>query len=292
MIYFLDYNFLIVLLTSIMLGITSGILGSFAMLRKQSLVGDAMAHAALPGIVLAFLIFKQKSSLILLLGAMITGWIGILFMLWIIKNSKIKQDAALGLVLSVFFGIGLMLLTYVQKLPISNQAGLTEFLFGNAATMLFQDMQIIVILSIFVLTLVVLFWKEFKLLTFDYNYSYSLGFPVKRLEIFLNTLIVIAIVIGLQSVGVVLMSALIIAPAAASKQWTKSLFSMVLLSAFFGMFSSMFGVILGSFYSNMATGPVIVLIASFIVLLSLLLTSKSSKKFININQINDLKDKK
>ncbi|MPZ71157.1 MAG: iron chelate uptake ABC transporter family permease subunit, partial [Actinobacteria bacterium] len=182
-----DYTLRVVAAGSAILGITSGVLGSFAVLRKQSLLGDAISHAALPGVALAFLITGSKSPIVLVTGAAIAGWLGTLAMRSIVKRSRIKQDAALGLVLSVFFGIGLVLLTYIQRLPDASKAGLNTFLFGQAAAMLGRDVATMGVLGALAILLVVAFWKEFKLLSFDPAFAASMGFPVRAIEVLLTT---------------------------------------------------------------------------------------------------------
>ncbi|MBI4926866.1 MAG: metal ABC transporter permease, partial [Anaerolineae bacterium] len=211
---FFDYTLRTVALGAVLLGAVSGVLGSFALLRRQSLLGDAISHAALPGVVLAFLITRSKSPLVLLLGALAAGWLGVLIMQFLQRRTRISQDSALGLVLSVFFGFGMMLLTFTQSLPDARQAGLNKFLFGQAATLLTSDVLVMAGLTALALLLVALFWKEFKLVSFDAEYAASLGLPSGRLDLLLNALLVVAIVTGLQAVGVVLMSALVVAPAA------------------------------------------------------------------------------
>jgi manganese/zinc/iron transport system permease protein len=268
---FLDYTLRTVALGAATLGIVSGSLGSFAVLRRQSLLGDAMSHAALPGIVIAFLLTRSKLPFILLVGAIIAGWIGTLVMGSIVRYTRVKQDSALGLVLSVFFGLGLMLLTFVQRIPDANQAGLNSYLFGQAAALLERDVMTMAILGGVALLFMALFWKEFKLLSFDPDFAASLGFPLRALDTLLTTLIVIAVVIGLQAVGVVLMSAMIVAPAAAARQWTDRLGVMVALSALFGALAGVAGTLLSSTGQGLATGPTIVLAISAIVLFSLLL---------------------
>ena len=266
-----DYTLRTVALGAATLGVVSGSLGSFAVLRKQSLLGDAMSHAALPGIVLAFLLTRTRVTLVLLLGAIAAGWLAALLMSNIVRYTRIKQDSALGLVLSVFFGFGLMLLTFVQRLPNANQAGLDRYLFGQAAALLQRDVVTMALLGGVALILMVLFWKEFKLLSFDPEFAASLGFPVRILDVLLTTLIVIAIVVGLQAVGVVLMSAMVVAPAAAARQWTDRLSIMVLLAALFGALAGVAGAVISSLGRGFSTGPTIVLVASFVVALSFLL---------------------
>ena len=267
---FFDYTLRTVALGAAILGIVSGMLGSFAVLRKQSLLGDAISHAALPGLVLAFLLTRSREPAVLMLGALATGWLATLFMLNITRTTRIKDDSALGLVLSVFFGLGLMLLTFTQRLPDATQAGLDKFLFGQAATLLQSDVITMAIIGLVALGLLVIFWKEFKLITFDSEFAASLGFPVRVLDVLLTTLLVIAIVIGLQTVGVVLMSAMIVAPAAAARQWTDKLNLMVILGGLFGALAGVTGTLISSSAERLPTGPVIVLCISIIVLISML----------------------
>lgn len=265
----LDYTLKIVILGTSILGAVSGTVGAFAMLRKQSLLGDAISHAALPGICIIFLLTQTKSTLWLLLGALIAGWIGTWIMTLVVTKTRLKQDAALGVILSVFFGFGLMLLTIIQKIPNANQAGLHKYLFGNASTLLKHDVLTMSILSLIVLSAISIFWKEFKLLTFDRDYAFSLGFSTVKLDLFLVSLTVCGIVLGLQTVGVVLMSAMLIAPAVAARQWTNSLEKMVGLSAFMGALSGSIGAVISSYVDRLPTGPTIVLVMSVIVLISL-----------------------
>ena len=265
-----NYTLRTVGLGAAFLGIVNGVLGSFAVLRKQSLLGDAISHAALPGIALAFLLTGSKSTIVLLLGAAAAGWIGTLLVMNIVKNTRVKYDSALGLVLSVFFGFGLVLLTYIQRMPVASQAGLDTFLFGQAATLLARDVATIGLLGLAVLLIVLAVWKEFKLLCFDPDFAVSLGFPIRWLDVLLITLLVTSIVIGLQTVGVVLMSAMVVAPAAAARQWTDRLGAMVAISAFFGALAGAGGALVSSLTARLPAGPTIVLCLTAIVLVSLL----------------------
>lgn len=266
-----DHTLRTVALGAGLLGLVSGALGSFAVLRKQSLLGDAISHAALPGIALAFLLTGSKATPVLVLGAALAGWIGTLAVMHITDTTRIKEDAALGIVLSVFFGFGLVLLTYVQKRPDASQAGLDRFLFGQAATLLERDVVLIGGLGAAVLIGTALFWKEFKLLAFDPDYGASLGFPMQRVDVLLTTLLVVAIVVGLQTVGVVLMSAMVVAPAAAARQWTDRTGRMVLLAGAFGAASGVAGALVSSSAQHVPTGPTIVLCLTALTLASLLL---------------------
>ena len=267
---FSDYTLRTVALGAGALGMVSGTLGAYAVLRRQSLLGDAISHAALPGIVLAFLLTGSKATLVLVLGAAAAGLLGTLIVMAVIGASRVPEDSALGIVLSVFFGFGLVLLTYVQKLPDARQAGLETFLFGQAATLLQRDVVVIAALGAIALLSVLLFWKEFKLLAFDREFGATLGFPMRAIDVVLTTMLVLAIVVGLQTVGVVLMSAMVVAPAAAARQWTHALGRMVLLSALFGALAGVTGALASSSAPGVATGPAVVLAATSIVLVSLL----------------------
>ena len=203
-------------------------------------------------------------------GAALAGGAGVLLVIAVVRNTRLKQDAALGIVLSVFFGFGLMLLSFLQQNPDARQAGLNHFLFGQAATLLARDVWVMAIFGGGALALLLLFWKEFKLLSFDRDFGAAMGLPMPRLDVLITLLLVVAIVIGLQAVGVVLMSAMIVAPAVAARQWTDRLGVMVALSACFGAIAGVVGTVLSSLGSGLATGPVIVLCISTIAVFSLI----------------------
>ncbi len=265
-----DYTLRTVAMGAGALGAVAGALGCFAVLRRQSLLGDAISHAALPGIGLAFLFTGSRATPVLVLGAALAGWVGTLFVLGIVRHSRIPEDSALGIILSVFFGIGLVILTYVQRQPTAAQAGLDTFLFGQAATLMTGDVLLIVGVGMGALLLLALFWKEFKLLSFDREFGRSLGFEMTRIDILLTTLLVVGIVLGLQTVGVVLMSAMVVAPAAAARQWTDSLSLMVVLAGVLGGVAGVVGAMISATGSGIPTGPTIVLAASAFVAISLL----------------------
>ena len=287
---FTDYTLQTITLGTAVLGALCGMLGSFAVLRKQSLLGDAISHAALPGIALAFLITETKDSNTLLIGALISGLIGTFWIRGIVKNTHLKSDTALGLILSLFFGFGMLLLTFIQKMPNANQAGLDKYLFGQAATLVNSDVWTMCIIAGLSLLILLVFWKEFKLLLFDADYTKSLGFNVKFLDVLITFFIVVSIVVGLQTVGVVLMSAMLLAPAAAARQWTNSLGVMVALAAIFGAFSGVLGTGISASSNNLSTGPVIVLIAAVFVLFSFVFSPKRGLLFREIRYWNNRND--
>ena len=276
---FTDYTLRYVALGSAILGITSGALGCFTVLRKQSLFGDALSHAALPGIGIAYLFAGTKDSLLLMLGAAVFAWFGGIVTLAITSTTRIKQDAALGITLSVFFGLGVVLLTYLQSTGGASQGGLDRFLFGQAAALIESDVINLGILAAGCFVVLIVFFKEFKIATFDSAFGQSLGFPIKYLGALLTSVIVVAVVIGLHTVGVVLMVAMLIAPAAAARQWVSSLKGMLILSAIFGGTSGIIGSMISSTTEGMSTGPVIVITITAILGISLLFSPKQGYLF-------------
>jgi manganese/zinc/iron transport system permease protein len=280
--FFTDYTLRTITLGTAILGAICGMLGSFAVLRKQSLLGDAISHAALPGIAIAFMITGIKEANVLLLGALISGLLGAFWIRGIVKRTRLKSDTALGLILSLFFGFGMLLLTFIQKMPNANQAGLDKYLFGQAATLMEKDVWTMAIVTGISLVVLLLFWKELKLLLFDADYTKTLGFNTRFLDILITTFIVLAIVLGLQTVGVILMSAMLLAPAAAARQWTNSLGTMIVLASIFGAFSGVFGTAISASQSNLSTGPVIVLVASAFVIISFIFSPKRGLLFREI----------
>lgn len=285
-----DYTLRTITLGTAILGAVTGMLGSFAVLRKQSLLGDAISHAALPGIAIAFLITGAKDSNTLLFGALISGLLGTFWIRGIISKTHLKSDTALGLILSVFFGFGMLLLTFIQKQPNANQAGLDKYLFGQAATLVESDVWLMAVVTGLSLFVMLLFWKEFKILLFDKDYAKTLGFNTKFIDILITFFIVLAIVLGLQTVGVVLMSAMLLAPAAAARQWTNSLSMMVILAAIFGAFSGVFGTAISASQNNLSTGPVIVLVAAVFVLVSFVFSPSRGLLFRQIRVFKNRSD--
>lgn len=269
-----DPNAMWILLGSMLLGLSSGVIGTFAYLRKQSLIGDALSHAALPGICIAFILTGTKSIFIFLIGAAISGLVGIFLIGLFTQKSRIKQDSAFGIVLSVFFGVGIVLLTRIQQGSSGNQAGLDTFLFGQTASMLMSDVFAMAVISLFLIFVVALFFKEFKLVSFDPGFAKGIGYPVAWIDYLIMFLLVVAVVAGIQAVGVVLMVALLITPAVAARYWTEDLRVMIVLSAFFGLASGVTGTLLSTLANNLPTGPLTVLAASFWFILSVIFAPK------------------
>ena len=265
-----SYTTQMVLLGTALLGLASGIAGTFAVLRKESLIGDGLSHAALPGVVIAFLLTGIKDIEVLIAGAALSSITAAWLITITVENSKIKFDGALATILSAFFGLGMVLLTYVQSLNNAGQAGLSKFIFGQAATILARDVYITSVAALIIIVLTALFWKELKLISFDVEYAKTLQIPVTFTLILYRSLLIMTIIIGIQSVGAILISSLLIAPAVGARQWTNKLGTMYILAGFFGMVSAIGGTIWSTSVQKLPTGPAIIVILSVIVLLSLI----------------------
>lgn len=265
-----SYTTQMVLLGTALLGLASGIAGTFAVLRKESLIGDGLSHAALPGVVIAFLLTGIKDIEVLIIGAALSAITAAWLITITVENSKIKFDGALATILSAFFGLGMVLLTYLQSLNNAGQAGLSKFIFGQAATILARDVYITSAAALIIIVLTALFWKELKLISFDVEYAKTLQIPVTFTLILYRSLLIMTIIIGIQSVGAILISSLLIAPAVGARQWTNKLGTMCILAGLFGMVSAMGGTIWSTTVQKLPTGPAIIVILSVIVLLSLI----------------------
>ena len=268
------YTFKVVTLGCVLLGIISGVVGSFAVVKKQGLIGDGISHSTLPGVVLAFLIIGVKDTQIMLLGALIAGLLSAGLIFLIVSNSRVKFDSSLAVVMSVMFGFGTLLLSYSQKLPNANQAGLKNYIYGQAANMLLSDVITMLVIGAIVIVLVLAFWKEMQLVAFDREYAITIGYNVSRINALMILLLILAIIIGLQTVGVILMSSMIISPAVSARQWTNRLSVMVVLSAVFGAMAGVIGSTISIMDEKLATGPIVVVVATTIAIISILIAPK------------------
>ena len=266
-----NYNTLVVLIGVSLLGASSGMIGAFAVLRKRALTGDALSHAALPGLCLAFLALGEKNLLAMLMGALATGVIGIAIISALGRWTRVKDDAAIGTVLSVFFGLGIVLVSYIQRLPdVGSKAGLTSYIFGKTAGMVRGDVYVILAAALLCLAIVIFLYKEFQLVSFDGGFAQSLGWPVFGVDLLLMSLVAAAVVIGLPNVGVVLVSALLIMPGAAARFWTDRLGSLLVLAGAFGFGIGMIGTLLSATFEQLPAGPIIVLTGTALFVVSLL----------------------
>ena len=269
------HNTTIVLAGAVLLGVASGVVGSFALLRRRALMADALSHATLPGICLAFLLASAlgadgRSLLVLLPGAAATGILGLLLVHWATRATRLTEDAAIGAVLSVFFGVGVVLLSIIQVLPTGNQGGLKGLIFGQTATMHASDALLLAGVAALSILTVAFTFKQLALIAFNDEFASSIGVPVRSIDLLLMGLVVLVTVSGLVAVGLVLVVAMLIIPAAAARLWTDRLRTMVVLAATFGGTAAWLGVFVSSRLDRTPTGPAIVLAAGLIFLIGTL----------------------
>ena len=275
------------------LSISSAMVGCFSFLRKQSLIGDAVAHGVLPGICLSFLLFENKNIYVLLWGASLTAWLSIATIQFVYNRSKIDKDTSMGIILSVFFGFGIVLLTIIQGKSASAQAGLDKFIFGKAASMIDTDVITIVIISVFIIITIILLYKNLVIVSFDESFAKTIGLKVGLFKFILTMMTVLVIVIGIQSVGIVLISALLITPPVTARFWTNKLNFMILIACVFSIISGFGGTYISYTYENMPTGPWIVVFMSIFAFISFAIApqkgfiSKLYNDFLNKRKIED-----
>ncbi len=267
-------NTRIVVIGTTLLGIAAGVVGTFAYLRKRALMGDALGHATLPGIAMVFMLTGTKNLLWLIFGASLTGALGVLAVIGIRRYSRLKEDAAIGIVLSVFFGAGMVLFSIIQKMKTGNEAGLQSFIYGQAAAMIRQDAYLIGGVGLAVIVGVLLLFKEFRLICFDAQFAAVQGWPVVGIDIIMMGLVVATTVIGLQAVGLILVVALLIIPPAAARFWTDDLGTMTLLAGLFGALSGWIGSMISALVARMPAGAIIVMTAGVFFFFSMFLAPR------------------
>lgn len=288
-----DYNTGVVVSGSVLLGFAAGVASPFMLLRRRALMADAASHAMLPGIAIAFMImvaFGGTGKWLpgLLMGALIAGLLGILTVLAITRYSRIRQDAALATVLSVFYGVGIVLLGFIQDMPGSSAAGLKTFILGKAASMNAGDVAWIAGVAVLVLVVVYFLFKEFTALCFDEDFAATQGLPVSWLDVIMTALLVVVMVIGLRAVGLILMIALLVTPAAAARFWSTRMRPTVLISGAIGALSSLLGTLASAWLDDVPTGPAMVLVAAFCFFMSLCFGSNGGifRKLLRRNTTN------
>ena len=270
-----DYNTRVVMAGTGLLGVACGVVGSFMVLRKKALLGDAISHATLPGIAIAFLVMTAsgghgKYLPGLLAGAAVAGLLGMGLILLIRHQTRLPEDAALGIVLSVFFGAGVSLLGVIQKMDTGSAAGLESFIYGKTASMLAEDGWRIAVVAAVLAGLCGVLFKEFRVLCFDAEFARAQGWPVRGLDALMMGMVVATTVIGLQAVGLILVIALMIIPPVAARFWTEDLRKMVLLAAGLGAAAGVLGSGLSALAPDWPAGGVIVLVAALFFVVSLL----------------------
>jgi manganese/zinc/iron transport system permease protein len=265
----LPYTDAVVAIGAAILGLTAGVLGAFAVLRGRSLVGDALAHCTLPGVAVAFLLTGAKDAGTLLVGAGLAALLGALSMVGIERTGRLRPDAAIGVVLTGFFSLGVVLLTYIAGRGDADQAGLDAYLFGQAAGLLERDLVVMGLLALGALGLVGLGFRALKTTLFDPAFAGSLGLPVRALEVAMTVLIVIAVVVGIRAVGAILMVAMLVAPTVAARQLTGTLSRMLVVAGAIGAAVGVTGSLVAT-SAQLPTGPVVVLVGFAVVVLCLL----------------------
>jgi manganese/zinc/iron transport system permease protein len=273
-----DANTRVVLLGTCLLGIASAVIGSFAVLRRRALVGDAVSHAALPGVCAAYFVVGDRNFAAFMVGALVFGVAASAFISFVRSGTRVKEDAAIALAIGGFFGLGIVLSRIIQNQPSGNRAGLDSFIFGKAASMTGDDARLIAIIGAVVLAVVTLLYKEFKLLCFDRDFAASQGWPALALDLLLMALICVCTVVGLPAVGVVLMVSLLVVPGVAARFWTQRLGTLLLIAAAFGGLSGLLGTALSATIPSPAsglsrgwpTGPLITLVATGLFVISML----------------------
>ena len=271
-----DYNTRVVLTGSLLLGISAGLVGTFMLLRKRALVGDVISHASLPGIAVAFIVLEMaqqgagKSLSGLTIGAVISGCLAIAITRMIRISSRIRDDAALAIVLSLFFGAGISLLTMIQDMPAGSAAGLDQFIFGRTASMTADDIELLAVANGVTLLVCLGFFKEFSLLCFDESYAGSMGWPTGWIDGILMALVIAVTVIGQQSVGLLLVVAMLIVPAVSARFWTHRISVMAVLSGVIGALSALIGGVLSALFPRLAAGAIMVLVGGLLFVASFL----------------------
>ena len=272
---FQDPSITWVVLGITLLGIGSAYVGTFSFLDKKALLGDAISHAVLPGICLGFILAGEKNPVYIVTGAFLSGALATFLSSWLKKNTKLSEDTIIATILSVFFGIGIVMLTALQKSGNPEIAGLNSFIFGNAIGISETDLMIYGGLSLTIIAVLTLLLKEFRLMVFDPNYGKAIGFPMEAIRFLFNVLMILAVVIGIQAIGVVLMAALLITPGAAARFWTDRLNPLLILAACFSIVSGILGTYISFVLPQMPTGPWVVVFLSLIALLSFMFSPKS-----------------
>ena len=278
-----QYSFIVVAIGTMLLAMATGIVGTISILKGQSLIGDAVGHASLPGIILAFMISGRKSSLILMLGAIVAGIVAFLLIQIISEGSKIEADTAMAVILSAMFGMGMVLKSYIQgnqKIQGASQSGLASYIFGQAAYILREDVYIILTVSIISLALFILFYKEIKVYVFDMVYAYTIGINSRLTSLLIMIITMILIAAGLKAVGAILISSMLITPAVTGLQWSKSYEKVLVIAAVTGAVSAFLGTFISSAVKGFSTGPSIILIMSIIALLSVLFAPRGIVRMI------------
>ncbi len=258
----MDLSIWIVFIGTALIGISAALVGTFTFLQKKSLIGDAISHSILPGIVLAYMVSGQRNTLILMLGAFIAGWLATQQISWLQRKTKLKSDTIVAATLSIFFAMGLSLLSYIQGRPDDGQAGLSDFLFGKIAALNIEDLYLFSVVSSLIIGVTFFRYRVMFSFAFNKEFMISKGFSLRWNDFILNSMTILVVAMGVQAVGVVLMSALLIIPVLTARMLTYKLSSLIVLSLIFGTSSSLLGSYISILGKNIPTGPCIILVLS------------------------------
>ncbi len=271
---FKDTSLNIVIFGTLFLGIASGLVGVLTVLSHRALIVDAISHSILPGVCLGFIFSGTKNPVYLIIGGLLSGFLSVLAINYISQKSKIKTDSAIAIVLSVFFSFGVLLLNFIQNSDNHNQTGLSDFLFGKASALLSKDVLVYLYVLLIVLSIIGLTFRSLKIYLFDKTFASTIGLPINFLQSILTFCIILITAIGVQTVGVVLMSALLVSPATSALLWQNKLQLVLLWAAIFSSISTLLGVVISFIFPFFPTGPSIVIVLSVIAFLSIILSKK------------------
>ena len=267
---FLTYNTLVVAVGVAAVGCAAGVVGTFGVLRKRALVGDAAAHATLVGVATALLLTGQRDLAVLLVGGLLSAMVAIVFLVFIRKFTRTRDDAATAIVLSVSFGLGITLISGMVSRGVPGSGGLERFLLGHTASLTVNDALLLGIVSVVGVLCIVVGLKEATLVAFDSDFAAAAGWPAAIIDLVLIGLIAVMVVVGLPAAGAVLVTALVVIPPAVARQWTERLIPMLVIAGLVGLFSGLVGVVLSSLAVQVPTGPVVVLVATAFLIVSIL----------------------
>ncbi len=267
---FLTYNTLVVAVGVAAVGCAAGVVGTFGVLRKRALVGDAAAHATLVGVATALLLTGQRDLAVLLVGGLLSAMVAIVLLVFIRKFTRTRDDAATAIVLSVSFGLGITLISGMVSRGVPGSGGLERFLLGHTASLTVNDALLLGIVSVVGVLCIVVGLKEATLVAFDSDFAAAAGWPAATIDLVLIGLIAVMVVVGLPAAGAVLVTALVVIPPAVARQWTERLIPMLVIAGLVGLFSGLVGVVLSSLAVQVPTGPVVVLVATAFLIVSIL----------------------
>lgn len=269
-----SYSFRIIAMGTVLLAIVSTVVGSINVYKGQSLIGDAMGHSTFAGIVLSYMMFQTRNPIVLLIGAMLSAALAYLLIEYSNRNSKIGLDANLAIYLSGFFGIGMVLKSYIQGNPNfenASQSGLQNYIFGQAAYLLELDVKLIAIATVICLSIVLLLFREFKIYLFDREFAQIAQLPIKLMDYLVLFMTILVIGVGIKAVGAILISSFLIVPCISANQWTNKFSMVMILGAIFSSISVLIGSYISMLYTGLSTGPSIIIVSGIICGLSFLL---------------------